>query len=285
MMSGEIWAESKPNKGSKFSFNIKIKVIDEKPIGEKIAQSLMSLRYKPVHKEENFIFEEMPHGRILIVDDVYTNLEVTKRLMKLYKMNIETAMSGYEALDKIKESKEGYDIIFMDYMMPGMDGIETTKIIRELGYKGIIVVLTANAVVGADKMFIENGFNDFISKPIDIKKLDAIIRKYVGKNQTANASTDISKISKRIQNMFKRDVDEAITMFKETIEAGDFKLFSVTARAIKFACANLGEKKASEFAEKLELASLNNNIDEIKEKYPILEDMLKKILEKQGAEK
>jgi signal transduction histidine kinase/FixJ family two-component response regulator/HAMP domain-containing protein len=289
MMDGEIWAESKPNKGSKFSFNLKVKVIDENPIGEKIAQSLMSLRYKPIHKEENFIFEEKPHGRILIVDDVYTNLEVTKRLLKLYKMNIETAMSGYEALDKIKERKEGYDIIFMDYMMPGMDGIETTKIIRELGYKGIIVVLTANAVVGADKMFRENGFDDFISKPIDIKKLDAIIRKYVGKNQTtdtsAKSNTDTGKISSRIQEMFKRDVDEAITLFKETMEAGDFKSFSVTARTIKFACANLGEKKTSEFAEKLELASLNNNIDEIKEKYPILEDMLKKILEKQEAEK
>jgi len=63
--------------------------------------------------------------------------------------------------------------------MPGMDGIEATKLIRESGYKGAIVVLTANAVVGADRMFRENGFDDFISKPIDIKELDAILKKYV----------------------------------------------------------------------------------------------------------
>jgi len=181
LMDGEIYVESKLNKGSKFSFYVKIKVVDENPIGEEIAQNLMSLKYinSQFRKRESFLFEEMPYGRILVVDDVITNLEVAKVLIEPYKMNIDTAKNGHEALNKVRVQKKNYDIIFMDYMMPEMDGIETTRLIRESGYKGTIVVLTANAVVGADRMFRENGFDDFISKPIDIKELDAILKKYV----------------------------------------------------------------------------------------------------------
>jgi signal transduction histidine kinase/ActR/RegA family two-component response regulator len=187
MMSGKIWVESKLNKGSKFSFNIRAKVVDKNPIGSETARSLMSLNYtEPFHKRTAFLFEELPHGQILIVDDVGTNIEVAKKLMEPYKMNIETAMSGYEALERVKAREICYDIIFMDYMMPGMDGIEATSIIRELGYKGTIVVLTANAVVGSDKMFKENGFDDYISKPIDIKKLDAVIKKYIRSSPEAS---------------------------------------------------------------------------------------------------
>jgi len=287
MMNGEIWVESKLNKGSKFSFKIKVKVIDEKPIGKKTANNLMSLKYvKPIRTEGNFIFEEMPYGRILIVDDVITNLEVARRLMEPYRMQIETAMNGYEALDKVKERKEDYDIIFMDYMMPGMDGIETTKIIRELDYKGTIVVLTANAVIGTDKMFKENGFDDFISKPIDIKKLDAIIKKYVRNRSENPAETEkmskinTIKINEKILEMFKRDIEKAIVKLKETVERGDLKLFTITARAVKSACANLNEEEASKLAEELEASGNSGDVAEIQTKYPVLVEKLKEILKK-----
>ncbi len=189
LMDGEIHVESKLNRGSKFSFYVKIKVANENPIGEEIAQNLMSLKYinSQQRKKETFLFEEMPYGRILIVDDIVTNIEVAKMLMEPYKMNIDTAKNGQESLDMIREQKKKYDIIFMDYMMPGMDGIETTRLIRESGYKGTIVVLTANAVVGADRMFKENGFDDFISKPIDIKELDAILKKYVRNTELSDS--------------------------------------------------------------------------------------------------
>jgi signal transduction histidine kinase/CheY-like chemotaxis protein len=185
MMDGNISVESKLNQGSKFSFNVKIKAVGEKPIGEEIADNFMSLKYVNLMSERNesFLYEEMPYGQVLIVDDVGTNLQVAKVLMEPYKINIDTAMSGSEVLNKVKIQKKVYDVIFMDYMMPKMNGVETTKILREADYKGTIVVLTANAVVGSDKMFTENGFNDFLSKPIDIKKLDVILKKYVYKSE------------------------------------------------------------------------------------------------------
>jgi CheY-like chemotaxis protein len=120
----------------------------------------------------------MPYGKVLIVDDVEANLYVAEGLMKPYKLQIETVASGQAAIDKIKAGKE-YDIVFMDHMMPGMNGMEATKHLRELGYTAPIAVLTANAVSGQADMFLQNGFDAFISKPIDVHQLHSIILKYI----------------------------------------------------------------------------------------------------------
>jgi len=98
--------------------------------------------------------------------------------MRLYKLNVETVSSGFQAIDLVKSGKT-YDVIFMDHMMPQMDGIETTQQLRTLGYSGIIVALTANALVGNEEMFLHNGFDDFISKPIDTRHLDNILNKFI----------------------------------------------------------------------------------------------------------
>jgi CheY-like chemotaxis protein len=99
------------------------------------------------------------------------NLYVARGLMFPYGLSIETAASGAEAISKIKNGAK-FDIIFMDHFMPKMDGIEAVKIIREYGYTRPIVALTANALVGQAGMFMENGFDGFISKPIDIRQLN-----------------------------------------------------------------------------------------------------------------
>ena len=96
----------------------------------------------------------------------------------MYKLNVETVSSGFQAIDLVKSGKT-YDVIFMDHMMPQMDGIETTQQLRTLGYSGIIVALTANALVGNEEMFLHNGFDDFISKPIDTRHLDNILNKFI----------------------------------------------------------------------------------------------------------
>ena len=124
----------------------------------------------------------MPYGNVLIVDDVETNIYVTKGLLSPYGLKIDSALSGFEAIDKIK-SGSIYDIIFMDHMMPKMDGIEATKILRELGYICPIVALTANALVGQAEMFLANGFDDFISKPIDVRQLNAVLNKLIRDKQ------------------------------------------------------------------------------------------------------
>jgi len=116
----------------------------------------------------------MPYGKVLVVDDVESNLLVAKGLLTPYGLNIETVNSGFEAIEKIKNDKN-YDIVFMDHMMPKMDGLKTTNILRDMGYTRPIVALTANAVIGQEEMFLSNGFDGFISKPIDSRKLNHIL--------------------------------------------------------------------------------------------------------------
>ncbi len=120
----------------------------------------------------------MPYGKVLVVDDLEINLHVAEELLSLYSLSIETASSGYEAMEKVKSGKN-YDLIFMDHMMPQMDGVETTQKLRALGYKGVIVALTANALAGNEKMFAQNGFDGFVPKPIDITYLDEVLIRFI----------------------------------------------------------------------------------------------------------
>jgi len=129
-----------------------------------------------------------PNARLLIVDDIATNLKVAEGLMSPYKAKIDTSLNGAEAIELVK--RNNYDLIFMDHMMPEMDGIEATAVIRtwekELARQQTpIIALTANAVVGMREMFIENGFNDFLSKPVDVSKLDEILDRWIPKEKKA----------------------------------------------------------------------------------------------------
>ncbi|MCL2637566.1 MAG: ATP-binding protein [Oscillospiraceae bacterium] len=181
MMEGEITVESEVGRGSVFKVNLTQKVVSGSGrVGKELSEQLQSFNYSYKTKllEKGLTHKRMSHGKVLIVDDVRTNLFVAEGLIKPYDISIETAASGFEALDKIKAG-ETYDIIFMDHMMPKMDGIETVKLIRDIGYKGIIVALTANAIIGQAEVFLESGFDDFISKPIDIQQLDIVLKKYI----------------------------------------------------------------------------------------------------------
>jgi len=125
----------------------------------------------------------MPYGSVLVVDDVASNLYVAKGLLLPYGLRIETAVNGTEAIEKIK-SGNVYDIVFMDHMMPGMDGIEATKIIRDMGYTRPVVALTANAVIGQSDIFLANGFDGFISKPIDSRQLNTALNHFIRDKQS-----------------------------------------------------------------------------------------------------
>jgi signal transduction histidine kinase/AmiR/NasT family two-component response regulator/HPt (histidine-containing phosphotransfer) domain-containing protein len=122
-----------------------------------------------------------PDARVLIVDDIKTNLDVAEGLLSPYAMQVDSCLSGREALRLA--GKNTYDLVLMDHMMPGMDGIETVREIRSLPgeyfQKLPIVVLTANAIAGMRDMFLNSGFNDYISKPIDITKLDEVIAQWI----------------------------------------------------------------------------------------------------------
>jgi CheY-like chemotaxis protein/HPt (histidine-containing phosphotransfer) domain-containing protein len=126
----------------------------------------------------------MSYATVLIVDDVVSNLDVARGMLKPYKIGVECVTSGKEAINRVLDGKVHYDAIFMDHMMPGMDGIQTTRIIREeinseYAKNVPIIALTANALLGNDALFLENGFQAYLSKPIDIIRLDQILNQWV----------------------------------------------------------------------------------------------------------
>ena len=180
MMNGVMSVISNPGKGTTVTARIPQKINGSDVLGKKAAEDLQNFIFKNAveMKRKKIVRELMPYGRVLIVDDMVSNLDVAKLLMKPYQLQIETAGSGFEAFEIIKNGKE-YDIVFMDHMMPEMDGLETTKRIRELGYRHPIIALTANAVVGQQEIFLTNGFDAFISKPIDMRQLNDSLNKFI----------------------------------------------------------------------------------------------------------
>ena len=174
--------------------------------GERIASS-----YKRRSFDRSQIIP-LTFARVLLVDDNVTNLQVAKGLMAPYKMTIDAATSGFKAIELVKKNK--YDLIFMDHMMPEMDGVETTQHIRDLPgeyYRKVpIIALTANAVSDAKETFLSGGMDDFLAKPIEMTELHRIlkhfvlskapedyVRKYMDKNKVSVSGTSSSEKRKK----------------------------------------------------------------------------------------
>jgi len=187
MMGGKIMVDSDYGKGSTFSFEVPQKIIDKTPIGEEKANSLADFTYKDnKSKQHEFAYTDLSGMRVLVVDDVDINLYVTSEMLAPYKMEVDCVESGREVVDLVKKANPEYDIIFMDHMMPGIDGVEATRIIREeIGTdyaKTVpIVALTANALVGNEELFLNSGFQAFLTKPMDLLKLDETMKKLLKK--------------------------------------------------------------------------------------------------------
>jgi len=299
MMNGMISVESEPGKGTKFTVRLPQKRASSDVLGTEIAEKLQNFRISSSSqmKKAKIIREYMPYGKVLIVDDVYSNLYVAKGLMVPYGLAIDLATSGFEAIDKIKAG-EVYDVIFMDHMMPKMDGVETTKIIRDLGYKNSIVALTANAITGQAKFFLENGFDEFISKPIDIRQLNAILNKLVRDKQTPEIIAAAHKQKQNelesslknevkpnsvLQTVFLLDVKQSLPILEDTLERidiiteDDLRLFTISVHAMKSALANIGEAATSKQALALELAGKEQNRSFIKTHAKPLIDSIRRI--------
>jgi len=122
--------------------------------------------------------ESMPYGCVLVVDDIETNIRVAKGLLQPYGLEVDSAGSGEEAIRKIKNGRK-YDVIFMDYMMPELNGVETLKRLRNMGYSRPVVAFTAAVILGEPDYFFENGFDDYIAKPVDTCHLNHVLNKLV----------------------------------------------------------------------------------------------------------
>jgi CheY-like chemotaxis protein len=183
-MDGNISVDSTPGKGTEVTVHLTQGYAGPTRLGKELAENLNKFHLSNISKMKKapIVRELMPYGRVLVVDDMETNLYVAKGFLLPYRLTIETALSGTEAIEKIGRGNV-YDVVFMDHMMPVMDGIETVKIIRGKGYTYPIVALTANAVLGQADIFMANGFDGFISKPIDIRELNASLNKFVRDRQ------------------------------------------------------------------------------------------------------
>jgi len=185
-MNGSISIDSKYGEGSCFTVKLPQKTVSDKVIGQEIAKSLKTFQYTAgkhkIRSRSSLI--SLPYARILIVDDICTNLDVAKSMMKPYRMKVDCVTSGKEAVDAIRDNKTKYNAIFMDQMMPEMDGIEATRIIREeIGTEYAktipIIAFTANALHGNEEMFLSKGFNAFVTKPLELNRLDAVLKQLV----------------------------------------------------------------------------------------------------------
>jgi PAS domain S-box-containing protein len=300
LMNGDMGIESTPGMGSTFKVRLPQRYDGASVIGKEQAENLMKLNVKNTAKTRNaqIMQEFMPYGRVLVVDDVESNLYVARGLMAPYGLSIDIAVSGFEAVDKIKAGNN-YDVIFMDHMMPRMDGIEATKLIRSLGYAGSIVALTANALAGQEEMFLNNGFDDFISKPIDIRQLNNSLNKLIRDKKPAEvveeARQQKEKLSaegvyKAVKNaeiaeFFVRDALKAVSVLEAIYKnkyrrSNDISSFIINVHAMKSALANVGETQLSEFAKLLEQAGRDNNVNLIFAELPIFIESLNNVIEK-----
>ena len=233
-------------------------------------------RFIPVRSES----VSAPKAKVLVVDDNLVNLKVTKGMLNLFKIQADTAISGLSAIDMVR--KTDYDLVFMDHMMPIMDGIDTTIAIRKLGGKYAsmpIVALTANAGSGVKEMFIAEGLDDFLSKPIELSKLNAILRTWLPPHklqqrptsaatptapQMAIAGVDTEKglhntggkleTYREILSVFVTDCDSRLEEINHYHSTDHGKALVVCVHAIKSASAIIGAYDISHMAAALEAA-------------------------------
>jgi CheY-like chemotaxis protein len=256
-------------------------------LGKDVAESLRQFRQNDVKYNDRGKFEreQMPYGTVLVVDDMEANLYVAVRFLKPYKLCIETAVNGREALEKVKAGMV-FDIIFMDHMMPVMDGMEATRLIRETGYTQPIVALTANAVTGQAEVCLQNGFDAFISKPINILQLDAVLQKYVlakhkpdviisayGQRDPVDAPNDntLSSCDPQLIGALTRDTKRALNLLGEFNglpgwheDEKHMRRFILTVHGMKSTLKCIGETDLSDFASKMEMWGRGNDIKAIR---------------------
>jgi signal transduction histidine kinase/DNA-binding response OmpR family regulator len=308
MMNGDIKVESELDKGSVFTVCLPQGILGAEVLGKELVENVSKFNVSKAAQINNapqFIREFMPYGRVLVVDDVETNLYVARGLMAPYGLSIETAASGFETIEKIKNGAV-YDIIFMDHFMPKMDGIETAKKLRDLDYTNPIIALTANALTGQAEVFLENGFDGFISKPIDIRQLNASLNKFIrdkypskvvdsAREQVAKLNTPKSQItfapdirpssSPELSAIFTRDaekvLDELKMMLSDTFsDKDDLMQYVISVHSMKSALANIGEYELSDSALKLELAGRAKNISVIMAETPKFLEQLEELIKR-----
>jgi signal transduction histidine kinase len=184
MMGGNITVESEYGKGSTFRVKLPQGITDESALGEETADKLKSLHYFGKKQKKQIIRKNFAGKKLLVVDDVSMNIDVAKGLISLYGIEVHGVSSGKTAIELIRSLDIRYDIIVMDHMMPEMSGVETVRIIRsqidsDYARTVPIIAFTANAIPENMEIFFANGFNGYLTKPIDVYELDDVLNKFL----------------------------------------------------------------------------------------------------------
>ena len=249
MMGGEIKVESEYGFGAAFTVAI--------PIVEGSAENIRQLESRKMAHAIS-----APEAKVMVTDDNWFNLKVASGLLSFMDIEAELADSGAAAIELVKENE--YDIVFMDHMMPEMDGVETVRRMRDMGgrfHDMIIIALTANAVSGARTMFLENGFDDFISKPIDASELQDIVERYLPpeKIRMRDSSGDKETVSDREAELRRKSIVTFAKGNKDTyknltyaLNKGDTVTAHRIAHTLKSSAGYLGKKALQDAALSLE---------------------------------
>ena len=295
LMDGTIQVESDYGKGSTFTAAIPQQVIEQKPIGN------FRRRYRESMDDMHRYHEQFiaPSAHILVVDDTPINLTVIKSLLKKTRIHIDTATSGKECLGRCAVMP--YDIIFLDYRMPEMDGVTTLKIMKEMSehpnMETPIILLTANALSGAREQFLVAGFDDYMTKPIDGKKLEEMLIRYLPENKVIlseelpdDEKNQENELLERLRDHAGLDVDqglsncgsvdgyrEVLDIYMDSVESKaaeieryyekeDYENYTIQVHSLKSTSRVIGAVDISERAWELEQAGDNRDIPVIKEK-------------------
>lgn len=278
LMSGSIRVKSRYGKGSVFTVMLPQEIVSNAPIGH-----LSDNWQHTATEKENTLFA--PDARILLVDDVSMNLKVFCGLLKNTLIHIDTASSGMECLEKLR--RHSYDLLFLDHMMPEMDGIETLQQLRQLPNgspeKLPVIMLTANAVLGAKEDYLQRGFDDYLSKPIQKSRLIKILKQYLPEELILSSSEfKISYGTKGIENItflntrlglsyYSGDKDfylEIIQSFLESdcrntleefFQSSDWTNYQILIHSLKSTSKSIGAEQLSSMARELENALKENN--------------------------
>ncbi|MDL2266596.1 response regulator, partial [Desulfovibrio sp. OttesenSCG-928-G15] len=299
-MRGSISVESVYGKGSTFTVTLRQDIVDATPIGEAVVESLTSFRFtdrRPHHTRARARVL-MPEARVLAVDDIATNLTVIRGLLAPYEVTVDCAQSGYEAVERIRDASVRYDAVFMDHMMPGMDGIEATRIIRsEIGTEYArnlpIIALTANALAGNDEMFLSKGFSAFISKPVNPDTLERVLREWVEARQPESAlrrtsveeGAEFSSLDRfaiegitlsSVRNNYASNPDAYLAVLRSYIahtpalleslrfpDKNTLAAYAVTVHGIKGSSWSIGANALGEEAKTLELAAKQGDYETV----------------------
>jgi signal transduction histidine kinase/CheY-like chemotaxis protein/HPt (histidine-containing phosphotransfer) domain-containing protein len=294
-MDGDVFVDSIYGEGSTFTATVIQTFDDSSPMGEISGVYLTS--------EPQQVKFTAPSARILIVDDIATNLKVMEGLLSPYKMRVDTCLSGEHSIRLARENS--YDFIFMDHMMPEMDGIEATAKIRAINAEVPIIALTANAISGMREMYLANGFSDYLSKPIEVDKLNEIMNKWVPREKREKAkpvaaaavetvnfaieglNTDrgimmtggTESLYREVLEIFCRDAEKRLEMLQTAPDENNLTQFITQVHALKSASANIGATEIPATAQLLESAGNASDLQIINEKLPEFLENLSRLLD------